>query len=99
MSQKEISILFDPKNKEAIKNVKEKICDYIFSHSNYNTGLYQYAINKICNAKNQNKILKIFKWFDIFQFIINMIQGKYFVIYIFFIFVLLCLISILLSLF
>ena len=99
LSQKEISILFDPKNKEAIKNVKEKICDYIFSHSNYNTGLYQYAINKICNAKNQNKILKIFKWFDIFQFIINMIQGKYFVIYIFFIFVLLCLISILLSLF
>ena len=94
LTQTEISIICDPKNKEKVKNAKNKICEYIFAHSNYNSGLYQYAVNKICNVENKNKNSKIFGQFEIFKFNIDIVKGKYFVFYLFIFFSLLCLLPI-----
>ena len=85
--------LFDSKNHKIIEKNKKYICEYIFTHGNYNAELYKYVVDKIMiEEKNKIEIESRLK-FNLLNNILNLSKGKYFIIKIFICFLILSFVS------
>ena len=86
--------LFDIKNQKIIEKNKICICEYIFIHGNYNVELYKYVVDKIFEEEKAKKAKEYKSKFNIFQYILNLSKGKYFIFKISLCFIILSLVTV-----
>ena len=86
--------LFDIKNQKIIEKNKICICEHIFIHGNYNVELYKYVVDKIFEEEKAKKAKEYKSKFNIFQYILNLSKGKYFIFKISLCFIILSLVTV-----